>query len=155
MYINQKWTVVKGNDIKNKAKIASIVFEERKMQNKYNSIHHRRNMFLVVTMAGRENRDAVCLSVYGRVTERGTGAPNFGPRLLWPNGWMDRDTTWYRGMPWPRRHYVSWGPSSPRKVAQQPPPLCGPCLLWPNGRPSQQVQSSCIVILCQKSSQLS
>ena len=107
MYINQKWTIVKGNDIKNKAKIASIVFEEGKMQNKYNSIHHRRNMFLVVTMAGTENRDTVCLSVYGRVTESGRGAPNFGP-----------------------------------------------CLLWPNGRPSQQVQSSCIVILCQKSSQL-
>jgi len=28
----QKWTVVKGNDIKNKAKNASVVFEERKMQ---------------------------------------------------------------------------------------------------------------------------
>jgi len=75
MYINQKWTVVKGNDIKNKAKIASVVFEERKMQNKCNSIHHRRNMCLVVTMAGRENRDAVCLSVYGRVTERCRGPP--------------------------------------------------------------------------------
>ena len=30
----QKWTAVKGNDIKNKAKKASVVFEERKMQNK-------------------------------------------------------------------------------------------------------------------------
>jgi len=36
----QKWTVVKGNDVKNKAKNASVVSEERKMQNKYNSIHH-------------------------------------------------------------------------------------------------------------------
>jgi len=35
----QKWTVVKGNDIKNKAKNASVVFEEWKMQNKYSSIH--------------------------------------------------------------------------------------------------------------------
>jgi len=35
----QKWTVVKGSDIKNKAKNASVVFEEQKMQNKYNSIH--------------------------------------------------------------------------------------------------------------------
>ena len=35
----QKWTVVKGDDIKNKAKNVSVVFEERKMQNKYNSIH--------------------------------------------------------------------------------------------------------------------
>ena len=37
----------------------------------------------------------------------------FGPRLLWPNGWMDQDTTWYGGMPRPRRHCVRWRPSSP------------------------------------------
>jgi len=32
-------------------------------------------------------------------TERGTAAlsPLFGPCLLWPNGWMDQDTTWYGG----------------------------------------------------------
>jgi len=30
----------------------------------------------------------------------------FGPCLLWPNGWMDQDTTWYGGKPWPRRHCV-------------------------------------------------
>jgi len=35
----QKWTVVKGSDIKNKAKNVSVVFEELKMQNKYNSSH--------------------------------------------------------------------------------------------------------------------
>jgi len=45
MYINAKM----GNDIKNKAKNASVVFEERKMQNKYNSIHRCRKMFLDVT----------------------------------------------------------------------------------------------------------
>ena len=29
--------------------------------------------------------------------ERGTAAPSplFGPRVLWPNGWMDQDATWY------------------------------------------------------------
>ena len=35
----QNWTVVKGNDIKNKTKNASVVFGQRKMQNKNNSIH--------------------------------------------------------------------------------------------------------------------
>jgi len=25
----------------------------------------------------------------------------FGPRLLWPNGWMDQDATWYGGRPRP------------------------------------------------------
>jgi len=26
------------------------------------------------------------------------------PPLLWPNGWMDQDTTWYGDRPRPRRH---------------------------------------------------
>jgi len=26
----------------------------------------------------------------------------FGPCLLWPNGWVDQDATWYRGKPQPR-----------------------------------------------------
>ena len=50
-------------------------------------------------------------------TERGTAAPTFaingrhiirGPCLLWPDGWMDQDATWYGGRPLPRLHYVSW-----------------------------------------------
>jgi len=34
-----------------------------------------------------------------------TGAepPIFGPFLLWPNGWMHQDATWYGGRPQPRR----------------------------------------------------
>ena len=24
----------------------------------------------------------------------------FGPRLLWPNGWMDEDAAWYGSRPW-------------------------------------------------------
>jgi len=38
-----------------------------------------------------------------------------------------------------RPHCIRWEPASPRKGAQQPPPLFGPCLLWLNGRPSQQL----------------
>ena len=38
--------------------------------------------------------------------------PIFGPRLLWPNGWMDQDATWYKSMPQLRSHCVRWGPSS-------------------------------------------
>jgi len=37
----------------------------------------------------------------------------FGLCLLWPNGWMDIDATWYEGRPWPRSHCVTWGPSLP------------------------------------------
>jgi len=58
--------------------------------------------------------------------------PIFGPYLLWPNGWIDQDTTWYRCRPRPRRRCVRWGPSSfPLKRTQ--PPVFGSCLLWPNG----------------------
>jgi len=42
----QKWTIVKENDIKNKAKNISVVFEGQKMQNKYNSIYRGRNSSL-------------------------------------------------------------------------------------------------------------
>jgi len=32
--------------------------------------------------------------------------------LLWPNGWMHQDATWYGSRPRPRPHCVRWGPSS-------------------------------------------
>jgi len=39
--------------------------------------------------------------------------PNFRPSLLWPNGWMHQDGTWYGGRPHPRRLCIRWvwGPS--------------------------------------------
>ena len=37
----------------------------------------------------------------------------FGPCLLWPNGCMDQDATWYVGRPQPKPHFARWGPSSP------------------------------------------
>jgi len=39
-------------------------------------------------------------------------APNFGPCLLWPNSWMDQDSTWYEVGLGPG-HIVRWGPASP------------------------------------------
>jgi len=36
--------------------------------------------------------------------KKGAQPPIFGPCLLWPNGWMDQDATWYGGRPRPRRH---------------------------------------------------
>ena len=56
--------------------------------------------------------------------------PIFGPYLLWPNGWMDEDATWYGSRPRPMPHYVRREPIPPANGAQQPPPLFGPCLLW-------------------------
>jgi len=58
--------------------------------------------------------------------------PNFRPYLLWPNGWIDQDATWYGGRPLPRRLYVRWrSRSSPKKRGGAPPQIFGPCLLWP------------------------
>jgi len=31
--------------------------------------------------------------------QKRTQPPIFGPFLLWPNGWMHQDATWYRGRP--------------------------------------------------------
>jgi len=63
--------------------------------------------------------------------KRHSPPPNFGQCLLWPNGWMDEDATWYGSRPRPRPYCVRRGPrSSPQKGVQQPP-LFGPCLLWP------------------------
>jgi len=48
--------------------------------------------------------------------------PNYGPCLLWPNGWMDQDGTWHEGGPWSRPHCARWETSSlPRKRGQSPP----------------------------------
>jgi len=40
----------------------------------------------------------------------GTAAPPpiFGACLLWQNGWMDQDATWYGGRPRPRWHCERW-----------------------------------------------
>ena len=57
--------------------------------------------------------------------------PNFWLCLLWPNGWMDVDATWYRSRPRPRPQCVRRGPSSPVKGHSSPhSPLFSPCLLW-------------------------
>jgi len=64
--------------------------------------------------------------------------------VLWPNGWMDQDATWYGGRPRLRQHCVRRGPSSPTArgtIALR----FGPCLLWLNGCPSQQLISCCCV----------
>jgi len=68
--------------------------------------------------------------------------------VLWPNGWMDQDATWYIGKPRPRRHCVRRGHSSPMDRGAALPLLFGPRLLWPNGCPSQQLLSSCSFYHC-------
>jgi len=45
--------------------------------------------------------------------KKGAEPPIFGPYLLWPNGWMDQDGTWYGGRPQPMGLCVRCGPSPP------------------------------------------
>ena len=64
----------------------------------------------------------------------GALSPIFGPFLLWLNGCMHQDATWYGGRPRPKRHCVRCGPSYPIKTGHtHPHPTFGPSLLWPNG----------------------
>jgi len=59
---------------------------------------------------------------------RGRRRPIFGPCLLRPNGCMDQDATWYRIRPRPRRHCVTWGPSSPPQFSAHA--YCGQRAGW-------------------------
>jgi len=54
--------------------------------------------------------------------KKGTGShPIFGPYLLWSNGWIDQDATWYRVKPRPRQRCVDGvAAPSPLKGAQPP-----------------------------------
>ena len=75
--------------------------------------------------------------------KRGTALPPiFSPCLLWPNGWMGQDATWYRGRLRPMPHCVRRGPSSPRERGTTAP-LFSAHVYCDNGRPSQLLLSSC------------
>ena len=69
---------------------------------------------------------------WGPAPPKGHSLSIFGLCLLWPNGWMDQDATWYGGRPRLRRHCFKCGTQLSRKKGAQPP-VFGPCLLWPNG----------------------
>jgi len=64
--------------------------------------------------------------------------PIFGPQLLWPNGCMDQNATWYGDRPLATRHCVRCGPSYPSKKAHPPHPIsqflahvyCGQMAEW-------------------------
>jgi len=45
---------------------------------------------------------------------KGARHPVFGPCLLWLNGWMGEDATWYGSRPWPG-HIVLDGHPAPCK----------------------------------------
>ena len=80
----------------------------------------------------RDNADIV-FDVYPAIPRKKAHPPlpNFGPCLLWQDGWMDEDAAWYGSRPRPRPHCTRRGPSYRERGTGAPPPLFGPCLLWP------------------------
>ena len=53
--------------------------------------------------------------------------------ILWPNGWIDQDATWYGRRPQPS-HIVLDGSQLPPRKGHSSPTFFGPCLLcMPNG----------------------
>jgi len=66
---------------------------------------------------------------------------NFGPCLLWPNGWMDEDAAWYGSRPRPRPHCTRRSRSSLERGTAAP--LFSARLLWPW---SPIWLSSCLVL---------
>jgi len=73
--------------------------------------------------------------------QRAHNHPVFGPCLLWPNGWMDEDATWYGSRPRPC-YIVLVGVRALRETGTAAPIFsvrvyCG------HGRPSQLLLSSC------------
>jgi len=66
----------------------------------------------------------IVLDRYPAALPQSGTAPICGPYLLWPNGCMDQDVTWYGARPRPRRLCVKWGsyPPSPKGGGAEPPP---------------------------------
>jgi len=47
--------------------------------------------------------------------KRHSPRPIFCPCLLWPNGWMDQDATWYGGKPRPGDVVLDWLAAPPKR----------------------------------------
>ena len=59
-------------------------------------------------MAVHVGPDRIVLDGNPGPPHKGHSSPlNFGQCLLWPNGWMDQNATWYWGRPQRRRHCVT------------------------------------------------
>ena len=66
---------------------------------------------------GLSPRDFVKMGTQPR-SQKGGGAPNFRPCLLWPNGCMDQDGTWHGGRSWFSPHCARGRHSSPPHLTQ-------------------------------------
>ena len=90
---------------------------------------------LLVARWSRSTNDFVLDGDLVPSPKRGRPSPIFGPFLLWPNGCMDQNATWYRARPRPRRLCVRWGPRSPLPQRGSDPQFlahicCGQMATW-------------------------
>ena len=71
----------------------------------------------------------------GPPPQKGAEAPSpiFGPFLLWPNGWMHQDATWYGARPQLRGHCVRCMTHPPSQKEGGALQIVGPYLLRLNG----------------------
>jgi len=78
--------------------------------------------------------------------KRGQSPPIFGPCLLWPNGWMDQDATWYGSRPPPMPYVMLDGDPAPLPLRESgtTAPLFSAHIYYGHGRTSQLLLSSCI-----------
>jgi len=79
--------------------------------------------------------------------KRATAPPVFGSCLLWPNGWMDEDTTCMAVDLGPGHIVLDWV-LAPRETGTAAPPLFGPCLLWPRSPISATAELLFVFIVC-------
>ena len=70
---------------------------------------------------GPDPSDTVLHADSAPLAKKGAEPPIFGPCMLWPNAWMDKDATWNDGRPRPRQHCVRCGPSSTPRGTISPP----------------------------------
>jgi len=73
---------------------------------------------------------------------KGAQSSVFGSCLLWPNGSIDEDATWYGSRPRRRPHCIRRGPSSRERGTAAP--LFSAHVYCGHGRPSQLLLSSCV-----------
>ena len=69
------------------------------------------------------------------LAKKGAESPIIRPFLLWPNGCMHQDATWYGGRPLPTQHCVRWGPSPLSQKGRSPTQFsvhvyCGQTAAW-------------------------
>jgi len=65
---------------------------------------------------GLDPSDIVCVRwgpSSAPLPQKGAQPPLFGSCLLWPNGWVDQDATWYDGKPRPGQQLLDADPAPP------------------------------------------